>query len=42
MTAPAPAVDSSQEAAPIPPAPTADPEARISQPRKVISASFVR
>ncbi|MEM8947499.1 MAG: hypothetical protein AAGD11_20160 [Planctomycetota bacterium] len=30
------------EAAPIPPAPTADPAARIAQPRKVVSASFVR
>ena len=26
----------------IPPAPTADPAARIAQPRKVVSASFVR
>jgi hypothetical protein len=31
-----------QEAAPIPPAPAADPSARIAQPRKVVSASFVR
>jgi hypothetical protein len=31
-----------EEAAPIPPAPAADPSARIAQPRKVVSASFVR
>ncbi|MCH2113865.1 MAG: hypothetical protein MK171_02985, partial [Pirellulales bacterium] len=34
--------DPSEAAAPIPPAPTADPAARIAQPRKVVSASFVR
>ena len=28
--------------APIPPAPVADPAARIAQPRRVVSASFVR
>ncbi len=32
----------SASASPIPPAPVADPNARIAQPRKVVSASFVR
>jgi hypothetical protein len=30
------------EASPIPPAPVADPAAKTAQPRKVVSASFVR
>jgi hypothetical protein len=32
----------SASASPLPPAPMADPSARIAQPRKVVSASFVR
>ena len=40
--APAEAAAEQEEAAPIPPAPAADPSARIAQPRKVVSASFVR
>lgn len=40
--APAGDVSNAPEAAPIPPAPVADPAARIAQPRKVVSASFVR
>jgi hypothetical protein len=40
----APAADAPAggEASPIPPAPVADPAARLAQPRKVVSASFVR
>jgi hypothetical protein len=38
----APSAAATDEAAPIPPAPVADPNARIAQPRKVVSASFVR
>ena len=38
----APDEASSANASPIPPAPVASPNARIAQPRKVVSASFVR
>ena len=40
----APAADAPAggEAAPMPPAPVADPAAKLGQPRKVVSASFVR